>query len=69
MGDGRVAADIRLPDVCRDDVFFSYKSGDYFAAGLPMINSLTVVLKRLLDTHNCGEYYVAGNRGSLERAI
>lgn len=50
-------------------VSIPYKAGDYLAAGLPIVNSLTGDLKRLLDAHHCGEYYVAGDPESLKRAI
>jgi glycosyltransferase involved in cell wall biosynthesis len=48
---------------------FSYKANTYFAAGLPLINSMTGDLKRLVAANNVGENYEGGNRKQLKECI
>ena len=46
-----------------------YKACDYAAAGLSLVNSLPGELAGLIETHAAGVSYVAGDGGSLARAI
>ena len=46
-----------------------YKACDYAAAGLALVNSLPGELAGLIETHTAGVSYVAGDGGSLARAI
>ena len=46
-----------------------YKACDYAAAGLAIVNSLPGELAGLIATHDAGVPYVAGDGGSLARAI
>jgi glycosyltransferase involved in cell wall biosynthesis len=46
-----------------------YKACDYAAAGLALVSSLPGELAGLIDTHAAGVSYVAGDGGSLARAI
>ena len=46
-----------------------YKACDYAAAGLALVNSLPGELQRLIDEHDAGVAYTAGDAGSLARAI
>jgi len=48
---------------------FSYKATTYFAAGLPIINSMTGDLKRLVNRHGLGENYKSGDRIHLRACI
>jgi glycosyltransferase involved in cell wall biosynthesis len=44
---------------------FSYKATTYFAAGLPIINSMTGDMQNLVEEHGLGENYEGGNRKQL----
>ncbi len=44
---------------------FSYKAATYLAAGLPLINSMTGDLHRLVAEHGLGENYEGGDRQQL----
>ncbi|MGI9177313.1 MAG: glycosyltransferase [Pirellulales bacterium] len=46
-----------------------YKVCDYAAAGLAIVNSLPGELQRLIDEHDAGVAYTAGDASSLARAI
>jgi hypothetical protein len=48
---------------------FSYKAGTYFAAGLPIINSMTGDLQRLVEEYRLGENYEGGNRNQLRECL
>lgn len=48
---------------------FSYKAGTYFAAGLPLINSMRGDLEKLVERHGLGENYAGGNREQLRQAL
>jgi glycosyltransferase involved in cell wall biosynthesis len=48
---------------------FSYKATTYFAAGLPIINSMTGDLHYLVKEHGLGENYVGGNRKQLSDCL
>lgn len=48
---------------------FSYKANTYFAAGLPILNSMTGDLGMLVATHGLGVNYKAGNVTSLAACI
>jgi glycosyltransferase involved in cell wall biosynthesis len=48
---------------------FSYKAGAYFAASLPILNSMTGDLMRLVAEHGLGENYEGGNRKQLKECI
>jgi glycosyltransferase involved in cell wall biosynthesis len=48
---------------------FSYKASTYFAAGLPILNSMTGDLKRLVAERGLGENYEGGNRVQLRESI
>ncbi len=45
------------------------KACDYAAASLALVNSLPGELNRLIETHAAGVSYMAGDGGSLARAI
>ena len=45
---------------------FSYKANTYFAAGLPILNSMIGDLQRLVAEHGLGFNYRGGDRGSLK---
>lgn len=46
-----------------------YKVGEYLAASLPVINSLSGELAELLQGGSCGQPYVVGNVDSLTKAM
>jgi glycosyltransferase involved in cell wall biosynthesis len=48
---------------------FSYKAATYFAAGLPIINSMKGDLQHLVTEHGLGENYEGGNRKQLRDCI
>src|SRR6266702_2308825 len=48
---------------------FSYKATTYFAAGLPVINSMTGDLNRLVVEHGLGENYQGGDRLQLKDCL
>jgi glycosyltransferase involved in cell wall biosynthesis len=48
---------------------FSYKANTYFAAGLPILNSMTGDLMRLVVEHGLGENYEGGNHEQLSKCI
>lgn len=48
---------------------FSYKANTYFAAGLPVLNSMAGDLQRLVAEHQLGENYLGGNRQQLRECI
>jgi glycosyltransferase involved in cell wall biosynthesis len=48
---------------------FSYKAGTYFAAGLPIINSMTGDLQYLVKKHELGENYEGGDRKQLSDCL
>jgi glycosyltransferase involved in cell wall biosynthesis len=48
---------------------FSYKAGTYFSASLPIFNSMTGDLMRLVDEHGLGVNYQGGNRTQLKECI
>jgi hypothetical protein len=48
---------------------FSYKAATYFAAGLPLINSMTGDLNHLVAEQGLGENYEGGNRRQLKDCI
>lgn len=48
---------------------FSYKANTYFAAGLPIINSMTGDLTRLVAEHGIGVNYEGGNREQLRDCV
>ena len=48
---------------------FSYKASTYFAAGLPMINSMTGDLNNLVAEHGLGKNYKAGDRNQLKDCV
>jgi hypothetical protein len=48
---------------------FSYKATTYFAAGLPIINSMQGDLQRLVKEYGLGENYKAGDRADLRACI
>jgi glycosyltransferase involved in cell wall biosynthesis len=48
---------------------FSYKATTYFAAGLPIINSMTGDLHNLVNKHCLGENYTGGNRQELSDCL
>ncbi|MFM7413173.1 MAG: hypothetical protein ACKO6E_08195, partial [Planctomycetota bacterium] len=46
-----------------------YKACDYAAAGLALVNSLPGELQQLIDQHDAGVAYTAGDATSLARAL
>jgi glycosyltransferase involved in cell wall biosynthesis len=48
---------------------FSYKATTYFAAGLPIINSMKGDLQQLVKEHKLGENYKAGDYSDLRTCI
>jgi glycosyltransferase involved in cell wall biosynthesis len=48
---------------------FSYKANTYLAAGLPLLNSMTGDLMRLVAEHGLGENYEGGNREQLMECL
>jgi len=48
---------------------FSYKAATYFAAGLPIINSMTGDLQYLVKEHGLGENYEGGDRKQLSDCL
>jgi glycosyltransferase involved in cell wall biosynthesis len=48
---------------------FSYKAVTYFAAGLPIINSMTGDLQYLVKKHELGENYEGGDRKQLSNCL
>lgn len=48
---------------------FSYKATTYFAAGLPLINSMTGDLRYLVEKYGLGENYEGGNREQLRECL
>jgi len=50
-------------------VAIPYKACDYAAAGLALVNALPGELQSLIDRHAAGVAYVAGDAGSLARAL
>jgi len=48
---------------------FSYKAATYFAAGLPILNSMTGDLHRLVKQYGLGENYEGGDRKQLSDCI
>jgi glycosyltransferase involved in cell wall biosynthesis len=48
---------------------FSYKATTYFAAGLPLVNSMTGDLQQLVAEHGLGENYEGGNRKQLRECL
>jgi glycosyltransferase involved in cell wall biosynthesis len=48
---------------------FSYKASTYLAAGLPLINSMTGDLMRIVAEHGLGVNYEGGNRKQLKECI
>jgi glycosyltransferase involved in cell wall biosynthesis len=44
---------------------FSYKAATYFAAGLPILNSMTGDMQSLVNEHGLGENYEGGDRKQL----
>ena len=48
---------------------FSYKANTYFAAGLPILNSMVGDLQRLVAEHELGFNYRGGDRNSLKRCL
>jgi hypothetical protein len=48
---------------------FSYKASTYFAAGLPIINSMTGDLHHLVEKHGLGKNYEGGNRDQLRDSV
>ena len=48
---------------------FSYKANTYFAAGLPILNSMTGDLARLVAEHGVGVNYEGGNREQLRDCV
>jgi glycosyltransferase involved in cell wall biosynthesis len=48
---------------------FSYKAGTYFAAGLPIINSMTGDLQQLVEEYSLGENYEGGNKNQLKECL
>ena len=48
---------------------FSYKAGTYLAAGLPLVNSMTGDLQRLVAERGLGRNYEGGNRPQLSEGL
>jgi len=48
---------------------YSYKASTYFAAGLPIVNSMGGDLQRLVAELGLGESYKSGNRSELKEAL
>jgi glycosyltransferase involved in cell wall biosynthesis len=48
---------------------FSYKANTYFAAGLPILNSMRGDLRDLVERHGLGFNYSGGDRASLGRCF
>jgi hypothetical protein len=48
---------------------FSYKAATYFAAGLPILNSMSGDLQRLVEEQGLGQNYEAGNRTELRKCV
>ena len=48
---------------------FSYKAGTYFAAGLPIINSMKGDLHHLVESFGLGENYEGGDRRQLRDCV
>jgi glycosyltransferase involved in cell wall biosynthesis len=48
---------------------FSYKAATYFAAGLPIINSMSGDLQYLVKEHGLGENYTGGDRTQLRDCL
>ncbi len=48
---------------------FSYKAATYFAADLPILNSMTGDMQYLVKEHGLGENYEGGNRKQLRDSI
>jgi glycosyltransferase involved in cell wall biosynthesis len=48
---------------------FSYKANTYFAAGIPILNSMSGDLERLVAEHEVGFNYISGNTDSLLACI
>lgn len=53
----------------RTGAAFSYKACTYLAAGLPLLNSMTGDLKKLVREKDLGENYEGGNRQELREAL
>jgi hypothetical protein len=48
---------------------FSYKATTYLAAGLPLLNSMTGDLQRLIQEYEMGENYVGGDKVQLRAGL
>jgi glycosyltransferase involved in cell wall biosynthesis len=77
---GVVCDIVRLADILRSchvgfngymntTAAFSYKAGTYFAAGLPIINSMKGDLQHLVNEHGLGENYEGGDPKQLSDCL
>lgn len=77
---GTVYDPVRLADILRSchvgfngfintTAAFSYKATTYFAAGLPILNSMKGDLEHLVREHGLGINYTAGDRADLQGSI
>jgi glycosyltransferase involved in cell wall biosynthesis len=53
----------------RTSASFSYKAVTYLAAGLPLVNSMTGDLERLVAHSGIGENYLRGNKRQLQQSL
>ncbi|MEO0794221.1 MAG: glycosyltransferase family 4 protein [Verrucomicrobiota bacterium] len=66
LSKGDVGVIPMFPD---SQVAVPYKAGDYFSAGLPIINSLPGEMQELLEQNNCGISYSAGDVASFVEGV
>lgn len=58
-------SDVAVNAIKNQVIVISYKTNDYFSAGLPIINSSKGELQEILDKYNAGLYYEVGNSKML----
>ncbi|WP_026884428.1 glycosyltransferase family 4 protein [Clostridium akagii] len=61
--------DIAMNAIKNPVIIISYKTSDYFTAGLPIINSSKGELQNLIDKHKMGFYYKTGDVKMLAEKI
>lgn len=61
--------DVAVNAIKNPVIIISYKTSDYFTAGLPIINSSKGELQELIEMNNIGFYYENGNDDMLSNAL
>lgn len=69
LGDILCRAHVGFNGFVNTSAAFSTKASTYFAAGLPLLNSMEGDLKRLVAEHELGFNYSGGDRNSLKRCF